>query len=1080
MAETVKISGELESVATGNKVADVANIKDKTQGNKSQAAINAELETALEERYTKSETYNKTQLDNMITTPEIAYKDYDTYADMLAETNHPAGAIYRVANYDGTQAVTNKYAEYSWDGTQYKLMAVRDHGIDDVPTARSNNLVASGGVEERINEGILLSEVLLNPANTLQNFYYTVSGERIGAVSLSGNNAKAYNVSEFVGKSIHVESVAISTFSTYKVAILFGDASMNPVSDPIFYDSLNLDTVTEVPSQAVNMYINYASSGSCDTHSFSEYDIREEVEKVRTDCIATDKENQINGNLIDIVTLDGMVTTGKFVSVGSGTVQQFVDASSSFEKYNVSSYIGNKIRIKSTLNISESLLCVFATSANASIETVAKTSASMDVEVTVPENATYLYLNVASGSTCFAKIYKNYDIREHIEEVYDDVFPFTALDTVNGSYISSSTTEGVEYVNVFPNIPNSKYAFYLLDDNVKAVKIDTKPVNAEYSAICFIADKNNKVLAKKTVSDFINKETIIIPNGAHSIYINGNIDYTISLCDVIDMAIVESLQNDVYDCVSLPAHDSGYVSYTGSGDNKQVQVFNSGFPDSKYIAYTIEDWVKEVKIATIAPSNVLTMIYVIVDVNNRILDYAVNADFVNLKTIVLPENSYKLYVNGNINYNIRLCKNPKISKTFKSLVGHYNVQDNPVVLPPALYLRSDKDVPLFKNSLFTKYLRYKDCDILLQTNSAKKFLEISEPAYLSYNSLGNTGKFLIGRQDKLDKLVYKDVAIYKKDISGLNGKSVSILSFGDSLTEGLDWTNTPICMLIDELTTIGVTTTTIGTLARNYTNKQGQTVKINYEGHGGWSYRAAVGMRANYMHLPDSYTKHEWVEGVDGAMADIKQNNAFLYEATAEDKTNHPEWCFHIDDSGENFKSYADDSSLGTYWIFSPSRYFSERNIDIPDIITIAFGTNEWYLESGKEYDIDISTACCKWMVSAFAEACPNTKIVVVPSNNVPTTRENQWERYIMPLCSNVIKEISALNNSNVFICPIYAQGSRILAYNGTVGTATNISGINDVKEIGIDNNVHVLYIDDDSNDDYAESLAACVVNLIE
>lgn len=154
MAEKIYIGGELESRATGNKVADVANIKDKTQGDKSQAEINAEIDASLADRYTKAETYNKTQLDNMITTPEIAYKDYDTYADMLAETEHPVGAIYRVANYDGTQAVTNKYAEYSWDGTQYKLMAVRDHGIDDEPAAGSDNLVKSDGVAKVCGENI--------------------------------------------------------------------------------------------------------------------------------------------------------------------------------------------------------------------------------------------------------------------------------------------------------------------------------------------------------------------------------------------------------------------------------------------------------------------------------------------------------------------------------------------------------------------------------------------------------------------------------------------------------------------------------------------------------------------------------------------------------------------------------------------------------------------------------------------------------------------------------------------------------------------------------------------------------------
>lgn len=178
MANTVKTPGELESIATGNKVVDVANVKDKTQGDKSQAQINAEINTALADRYTKAETYSKTQLDSMITTPDIEYKDYDTYAAMLAETDNPNGAIYRVANYNGTQAVTNKYAEYSWDGTQYNLMAVRDYGIDNKPTVGSDNLVKSGGISDNIESiKAILGAVIKKEVtdNDWQNGYLVTS-----------------------------------------------------------------------------------------------------------------------------------------------------------------------------------------------------------------------------------------------------------------------------------------------------------------------------------------------------------------------------------------------------------------------------------------------------------------------------------------------------------------------------------------------------------------------------------------------------------------------------------------------------------------------------------------------------------------------------------------------------------------------------------------------------------------------------------------------------------------------------------------------------------------------------------------
>lgn len=412
---------------------------------------------------------------------------------------------------------------------------------------------------------------------------------------------------------------------------------------------------------------------------------------------------------------------------------------------------------------------------------------------------------------------------------------------------------------------------------------------------------------------------------------------------------------------------------------------------------------------------------------------------------------------------------------------NYDVSNNPIVIPSNLYLRSDKDVVLYKNSIFTDLFgEIEKCDVLIRTivDGKRKFIELKEPTYLGISSLGDSAKLVVSRQNEINNLIYKDIAIKKKDVSTLDGRTVKILSFGDSLTEGIDWSNTPICMLADELSAIGVTTTMIGTLARDYT-KNGQTIRINYEGHGGWSYRAAVGMRALYMHVPDSYTKHEWVEGVDGTMDQIKANNPFLYEATESDLENYPQWCFHVDTTrNANCLSYADNPNLGTYWIFNPAKYFSERDIDIPDVITIAFGTNEWHLMIS-EYNNALATSCCKWMVQRFASACPNAKIVVIPMNNLPASLEPEWKLYAMPLCSNVIKEIEALNNNNVVICPIYAQGSRVLGFDNTIGSATDISSINNVKRIQISNNVHMMYVDDDSNDDYAESLAACVINVI-
>ena len=78
MAENINIGGRLHSVATGNVVTGANEVYDDTK-NKKQSEINHIVDEALDDRYTKgyvyskSETYNKTELNNLITTPDQEY-----------------------------------------------------------------------------------------------------------------------------------------------------------------------------------------------------------------------------------------------------------------------------------------------------------------------------------------------------------------------------------------------------------------------------------------------------------------------------------------------------------------------------------------------------------------------------------------------------------------------------------------------------------------------------------------------------------------------------------------------------------------------------------------------------------------------------------------------------------------------------------------------------------------------------------------------------------------------------------------------------------------------------------------------
>ena len=103
-------------------IAGADEIYDDAKGAK-QSDINAQTDVALANRYTKSETYSKEQLDSLITTPDANYVTVATFAD-LPQTGE-ANTIYRVSFYDGTQVDASKYALYAWNGATYQLLAVR-------------------------------------------------------------------------------------------------------------------------------------------------------------------------------------------------------------------------------------------------------------------------------------------------------------------------------------------------------------------------------------------------------------------------------------------------------------------------------------------------------------------------------------------------------------------------------------------------------------------------------------------------------------------------------------------------------------------------------------------------------------------------------------------------------------------------------------------------------------------------------------------------------------------------------------------------------------------------------------------
>lgn len=124
-------------------------LEDKIQAEESRAQASEALKANAADVYTKSE------VNSLITTPGVNYVNVEATNQTTAATDvlpatGAADTIYKIGCWNGTQYDTTKYTEYTWNGTTYIPLATRDHGVDDLPTVGSNNLVKSGGVFDEL------------------------------------------------------------------------------------------------------------------------------------------------------------------------------------------------------------------------------------------------------------------------------------------------------------------------------------------------------------------------------------------------------------------------------------------------------------------------------------------------------------------------------------------------------------------------------------------------------------------------------------------------------------------------------------------------------------------------------------------------------------------------------------------------------------------------------------------------------------------------------------------------------------------------------------------------------------------
>lgn len=390
------------------------------------------------------------------------------------------------------------------------------------------------------------------------------------------------------------------------------------------------------------------------------------------------------------------------------------------------------------------------------------------------------------------------------------------------------------------------------------------------------------------------------------------------------------------------------------------------------------------------------------------------------------------------------------------------------VFPRKLYFMAGKPIRLYKKPCFSTSEQDTDAvDFWIDTGSsgvADRFLQANDTVVLDPSSLGAELSFNYKSKTASDTryIGTADVDIAAED--AIEGTSINLLMFGDSLTEG-GMTEA----LGSALQARGATVTPVGTYisSANGNNRS--------EGRGYWNYRSFIG-KDNYSSGVGPHTRSS-----GGKTNTFKFENPFLKPATAQDKADHPDWCFRFTGADREL-SYADDTDkTGDFYIFDFAWYRTEHSVPAPDVITIALSTNDINLDRTtytQAERLQFMRLGLDIMVRQIRADLPATPIGIIPAPAWSSTAvgDPRWRDETAVWVDQCITDVMALNAAlgSISVVPVWPFMSEDWAYPYASSAPLNPTSSVQVKQItdwvhfdsvGVDQYVSVL-----------EAWAACTI----
>lgn len=389
------------------------------------------------------------------------------------------------------------------------------------------------------------------------------------------------------------------------------------------------------------------------------------------------------------------------------------------------------------------------------------------------------------------------------------------------------------------------------------------------------------------------------------------------------------------------------------------------------------------------------------------------------------------------------------------------------LMPNKLFFIEDRALPIYKDSVFSNPKNgLEKVRAWIDTNHAetiKRYVPVLQQTILNPQDLSNTIQFVYAHASVADKRCWKNIAVSKAPQSKL-ARNFNMLCFGDSLTQ----VGTPFT-LKNKLESLGATVTPVGTFWSTESPNE-----MASEGRGWWNYREFIGKDNE-----SGGIVHTRSNG--GKTRTAKFENPFLKLATAQDKANHPTWCFRFTGSQKEL-SYADDTDKsGNFYIFDFDWYLTQHSVANPDFITIGLSTNDINLDRdvySRSEVMQYMQLGLEVMVKQIHKVLPNVPIGIVPCPAWSAT-ENGYTTFAadtanwVELCIKKVAELKT-THSNLEVIPVHLHMNRDMGY--PIVNSANLSNDSDIQVGVISDWVHYDQI---GRDEYAESVAGWLANAI-